>query len=96
MSFETALSGQLVDEFGPGGIPAGLQAATALMGFLSNRMPYEEFRMVLTTGHQEIRSRLETAARTYRYDGVVPALTLGEAGMLVCCSAGAVADLADE
>ncbi|MET7534407.1 hypothetical protein [Streptomyces goshikiensis] len=95
-SFHSALSGQLIHEFGPGSVPAGLHAATALMGFLSQKMPYEQFRILLTSGHREVRSRLEAAAREYGYTDVVPALAPQEAGMLVCCTAGAVADLANE
>ncbi|MFE6906298.1 hypothetical protein [Streptomyces erythrochromogenes] len=92
-SFNTALAGQLYDEFGPGGTPAGLQAARELMEFLSHRMPREEFRVLLSSDWQEIGSRLEEAAREHQYAGVVPALRPSEAGMLVCCSAGALADL---
>ncbi|MCP3760772.1 hypothetical protein, partial [Streptomyces sp. TBY4] len=68
-------------------------AARELMGFLSYRLPRQEFADLLASGWKEIGARMETAAREHRYTGVVPALRPSEAGMLMCCAAGAIADL---
>ncbi|MEU9376560.1 hypothetical protein AB0D94_22685 [Streptomyces sp. NPDC048255] len=50
----------------------------------------------LASSWEEIGSRMEMAAREHRYTGVVPALRSSKAAMLLCCSAGALADLKAE